>query len=110
VVNGGTILRMSGMNKILDISNGTVTAEAGAPYIDVAKELEKQKLQFYVNMEIGNLSVGSAACCGAKDSSMPGSLDRWAPMSAGSKWRCLRVIFWNLAKARAACAAKRRAA
>jgi hypothetical protein len=72
VVNGGTILKMSGMNKILDISNGTVTAEGGALYIDVAKELEKQKLQFYVNTEIGNLSVGSAACCGTKDSSMPG--------------------------------------
>jgi hypothetical protein len=72
VVNGGTILKMSGMNKILDISNGTVTAEAGALYIDVAKQLEKQKLQFYVNTEIGNLSVGSAACCGTKDSSMPG--------------------------------------
>jgi hypothetical protein len=72
VVNGGTILQMSGMNKILDISNGTVTAEAGALYIDVAKELEKQNLQFYVNTEIGNLSVGSAACCGTKDSSMPG--------------------------------------
>jgi hypothetical protein len=72
VVNGGTILKMSGMNKILDISNGTVTAEAGALYIDVAKELEKQNLQFYVNTEIGNLSVGSAACSGTKDSSMPG--------------------------------------
>jgi hypothetical protein len=72
VVDGGTILKMSGMNKILDISNGTVTAEAGALYIDVAKELEKQNLQFYVNTEIGSLSVGSAACAGTKDSSMPG--------------------------------------
>jgi hypothetical protein len=72
VVDGGTILKMTGMNKILDISNGTVTAQAGALYIDVAQELEKQNLQFYVNTEIGNLTVGSAACCGTKDSSMPG--------------------------------------
>jgi hypothetical protein len=72
VINGGTILKMSGMNKILDISNGTVTAEAGALYIDIAKELEKQNLQFYVNTEIGSLSVGSAACSGTKDASMPG--------------------------------------
>lgn len=72
VVDGGTILKMSGMNKVLDISNGTVTAEAGAQYIDVAQALEKQNLQFYVNTEIGNLTVGSAACCGTKDSSMPG--------------------------------------
>src|SRR6202050_3757011 len=72
VVNGGTILNMGGMNKILDISNGTVTAEAWALYIDVAKKLEKQNLQFYVNTEIGSLSIGSAACCGTKDASMPG--------------------------------------
>ena len=49
-----------------------MTAEAGALYIDVAEELLKHGLQFYVNTEIGNLSVGSAACCGTKDSSMPG--------------------------------------
>ena len=72
VVQSGTILKMSGMNKILDISNNTVTAEAGALYIDVANALEKQNLQFYVNTEIGNLTVGSAACCGTKDSAMPG--------------------------------------
>jgi FAD/FMN-containing dehydrogenase len=49
-----------------------VTVEAGAIYIDIAKELEKNQLQFYINTEIGNLSAGSAACCGTKDSSMPG--------------------------------------
>src|SRR5262249_24554626 len=49
----------------------TVTAQAGALYIDVAQELEKQRLQFYVNTEIGSLSIGSAACSGTKDASMP---------------------------------------
>jgi hypothetical protein len=29
-------------------------------------------LQFYVNVELGNLSIGSAACGGTKDASMPG--------------------------------------
>jgi hypothetical protein len=74
VVNGGTILKMEGMNQILQMTSDSVTAEAGALYIDVSKELEKQKLQFYVNTEIGNLTLGSAACCGTKDSSMPGEL------------------------------------
>ena len=45
--------------------------EAGAVYRDLAKELEKNNLQFYVNTEIGSLSAGSAACAGTKDSSMP---------------------------------------
>jgi hypothetical protein len=69
---GGTLIKMSRMNKILDISNETVTVQAGAIYIDIAQELEKQNLQFYVNTEIGSLSAGSAACAGTKDSSMPG--------------------------------------
>src|SRR5262249_47636139 len=72
VADGGTLIKMSNMNKILDISSDTVTVQAGAIAIDIAKELEKHKLQFYVNTEIGSLSVGSAACAGTKDASMPG--------------------------------------
>jgi hypothetical protein len=63
---------MSTMNQIQQISAEAVTAQAGAIYIDVAQELQKKNLQFYVNTEIGNLSIGSAACCGTKDGSMPG--------------------------------------
>lgn len=74
VADGGTVLRMSGMNRILDISNHTVTCQAGAIYVDIAKELEARGLQFYVNTEIGNITAGSAACCGTKDASMPGEL------------------------------------
>lgn len=72
VVEGGTLIKMSKMNQIQQITADSVTAQAGAIYIDVAKELEKRNLQFYVNTEIGNLSVGSAACSGTKDGSMPG--------------------------------------
>ena len=74
VADGGTVIKMSKMNKILDISNNTVTAQAGAIYIDIAQQLEKQGLQFYVNTEIGNITAGSAACCGTKDGAMPGEL------------------------------------
>jgi hypothetical protein len=72
VADGGTLIQMSKMNAIVKIGRDTVTAQGGALYIDVAQELEKRGLQFYVNTEIGNLSVGSAACCGTKDASMPG--------------------------------------
>lgn len=72
VADGGTLIKMSKMNRILSIGGGTVTAQAGAIYIDIAQELEKQRLQFYVNTEIGSLSVGSAACAGTKDASFPG--------------------------------------
>lgn len=70
--DGGTVMKMGKMNRIIEMTEDSVTAEAGALYIDVANELEKKNLQFYVNTEIGSLSVGSAACCGTKDAHMPG--------------------------------------
>jgi FAD/FMN-containing dehydrogenase len=71
VAEGGTLIRMK-MNKILNIGANTLTVEAGAVHLDMAKELEAQKLQFYVNTEIGSLSAGSAACAGTKDASFSG--------------------------------------
>lgn len=73
VADGGTLVKMTtNMNRILSITGDSVTAEAGALYIDVSHELEKHQLQFHVNTEIGSLSMGSAACAGTKDASMPG--------------------------------------
>jgi FAD/FMN-containing dehydrogenase len=69
---GGTVVDMRKLDRIVSVGPDTVTAEAGALYIDVAKELEKRDLQFYVNIELGNLTMGSAACCATKDASMPG--------------------------------------
>src|SRR5450631_4134238 len=72
VADGGTLIKMSKMNRILEIGTDTVTVQAGAIAYDVAHELQKHGMQFYVNTEIGSLSVGSAACAGTKDASMPG--------------------------------------
>ena len=72
VADNGTVVDMSKMNRIIDVGSDYVTAEAGALYIDVAKELQRHGLQFYVNVELGNLTIGSACCGGTKDASMPG--------------------------------------
>lgn len=71
VADEGTVIDLTGMNRILDINKEakTITMEAGVLHIDAARELEKQGLQFYVNVEIGNLTVGSGACGGTKDAS-----------------------------------------
>src|SRR5438128_12223008 len=45
VAEGGTVIRMTGMNKILDIGPDTVTTQAGALYMDIAPELQKRKPQ-----------------------------------------------------------------
>jgi FAD/FMN-containing dehydrogenase len=69
VADAGTVVDMTGMNRILSIRDDAVTAQAGALYIDVAKELERHNLQFHVNIELGNLTMGSAACTHTKDGS-----------------------------------------
>jgi hypothetical protein len=84
VADGGTLIKMK-MNRILNIGPDTVTVEAGAIYIDIAHELEKQQLQFYVNTEIGSLSAGSAACAGTKDASMPGEFGQVGSYVTGVK-------------------------
>ncbi len=68
-VSDGTVVNMSKMTKVLkiDAERGTITAQAGLQYIDAAKALRKKKLQFHLNIEIGNLTLGSAACCHTKD-------------------------------------------
>jgi FAD/FMN-containing dehydrogenase len=52
VADNGTLVVMPHMNRILSIGPDTVTAEAGALSIEVAKELQKHSLQFYVNTHV----------------------------------------------------------
>jgi len=66
----GTIIDMSGLKAIVEIDPQamTLTAQAGLQLVEASRELRKQKLQFLLNIEIGNLTLGSAACCQTKDS------------------------------------------
>lgn len=84
VAEGGTLIRMK-MNSILDIGQSSLTVEAGAIHLEMAKTLEASKLQFYVNTEIGNLSAGSAACAGTKDASFPGEYGQVGSYVTGVK-------------------------
>ncbi len=81
----GTAVDMRGMNRILRIGPDTVVAQAGALYIDVAKELEKHGLQFYVHIELGNLSIGAASCSQTKDASFPGEFGTVSSYAIGMK-------------------------
>jgi len=84
VAEGGTTLKMK-MNNILEIRTDSVRCEAGAIYIDIAQELEKRQLQFYVNTEIGMLTAGAAASAGTKDSSFPGGFGQVGSYVTGVK-------------------------
>jgi FAD/FMN-containing dehydrogenase len=85
VADEGTVVEMKGMNRILQITADTVTAQAGALYIDVAQELQKHNLQFYVNIELGNLTMGSAACTHTKDGSFAGEYGIVSSYAIGMK-------------------------
>jgi len=66
----GTMVDMSGMKNILDIDlrKLTLTAQAGLQLVEAAAVLRRQRLQLMLNAEIGNMTIGSAACCQSKDS------------------------------------------
>jgi len=65
----GTMVDMSKMNKIIaiDQANKTFTAQAGLQFIKASDALREKDLQFHTNIEIGNMTLGSAACCHSKD-------------------------------------------
>jgi FAD/FMN-containing dehydrogenase len=71
VAEGGTVVDLSGMDEIVEIDEEakTITMQAGVQHIDAAHALEERGLQFYVNCEIGNLTVGAGACSATKDAS-----------------------------------------
>ena len=66
----GTVVSMDGFTKIvkIDVAKKTLTAQAGLQLVDAAAALRKKNLQFMLNIEIGNITLGSAACCQTKDS------------------------------------------
>jgi FAD/FMN-containing dehydrogenase len=84
VADGGTLIRMK-MNQILNIGTDSLTVQADAVHLDMAKALEAKNLQFYVNTEIGSLSAGSASCAGTKDASFDGEYGQVGSYVTGVK-------------------------
>jgi FAD/FMN-containing dehydrogenase len=84
----GTIVAMKGLNKIVKIDpvNMTFTAQAGLQMFEAADALRKQNLQFMLNIEIGNMTLGSAACCHTKDALDGVELGQVNSYISGIKW------------------------
>jgi FAD/FMN-containing dehydrogenase len=85
VAEDGTLVVMRKMDRILEIRDDTVTVQAGALYLDVNQELRKHNLQFNVNVELGNLTMGSAATGGTKDASFAGEFGQVASYAVAIK-------------------------
>jgi len=67
--DGGTVINMTRMNQVvaIDSTKMTFTAQGGMQIIDASKALRAQGLQMMLNIEIGNMTLGAAACCHSKD-------------------------------------------
>jgi FAD binding domain-containing protein len=84
----GTIIDMTAMKRILkvDRQNMTLTAEAGLQFVEASRALRAQKLQFVTNIEIGNMTLGAAACCHTKDGLDGGEFGQVGSYVIGMKW------------------------
>ena len=70
--DGGTMVDMKAMNRILKFGEDTVTVEGGVSYQTVSNALKERGLQFHVMTEIGNVTLAAMATAATKDSSFPG--------------------------------------
>jgi hypothetical protein len=84
----GTIIDMKQMNQVLsiDAANLTFTAQAGLQMIDASHTLRAANLQFMLNIEIGNMTLGSAACCHSKDALDGIEFGQVSSYVIGMKW------------------------
>ena len=86
--SSGTIVSLLGMKKVLkiDAQKMTFTAQAGLQMIEAADVLRQQSLQLILNIEIGNMTLGSAACCQTKDSLDGVAFGQVNSYMTGVKW------------------------
>src|ERR1700728_798813 len=84
----GTIINMTKMASVvaIDAANLRFTAQAGMQIIDAANALRAQKLQMMLNIEIGNMTLGSAACCHSKDALDGIQFGQFSSYVIGIKW------------------------
>ena len=84
----GTMVKMSKMDRVLEIDekNLAITAEAGLQVIEANHALREHGLQFMTNIEIGNMTLGSAACCHSKDALDGVEFGQFNSYVVGMKW------------------------
>lgn len=65
----GTVIDMKCMTRVIEINEDALTfrAEVGLQILDAAHALRERNLRFHTSIEIGNMTLGSAATCHTKD-------------------------------------------
>ena len=84
----GTIIDMRSMDRVLQINaaDGTLTAQAGLQIVHAADALRDQGLQFFTNIEIGNMTLGAAATNHSKDALDGAEFGQFSSYAIHIKW------------------------
>ena len=75
---GGTLVDLSGMNRVLRLDKDTVTVQPGIAVRELAEILEAEGLELYGGFDLANRSVGGAVCAAGLEAAMGGSPSQFA--------------------------------
>src|SRR5690606_2645837 len=76
--NGGTLLDLSQMNRVLKIDDDTVTVQPGISLPELADVLSEHGLELIGGFDLANRSVGGAVCGAGLEASMAGDVGQFA--------------------------------
>ena len=84
----GTIIDMRGMDRVvnIDTSKSTFTAQAGLQIVKASDALRERELQFFTNIEIGNMTLGAAATNHSKDALDGVEFGQFSSYATKIKW------------------------
>jgi hypothetical protein len=76
--NGGTLLDLSTMNRVLKIDDDTVTVQPGIALPDLAEVLGEEGLELIGGFDLASRTVGGAVCAPGLEASMAGDVGQFA--------------------------------
>lgn len=75
---GGTLVDMTGMNRILKRDEETVTVQPGIALSDLADALREEGMELIGGFDLANRTVGGAVCSAGLEASMAGDVGQFA--------------------------------
>jgi FAD/FMN-containing dehydrogenase len=76
--NGGTLLDLSLMNRVLKIDQDSVTVQPGISLPDLAEVLSDEGLELVGGFDLASRTVGGAVCAAGLEASMAGDVGQFA--------------------------------
>ncbi len=76
--NGGTVIDMTGMSRVLSIDETTVTVQPGISISDLADALKEEGKELISGADLANRTVGGAVCGAGLEASLAGDSSQFA--------------------------------